>query len=133
MVSGFMSRADVRLEFGMMGLAYGPLHWDAYLLQRACKGAGTHEDLLTEVLLGRTNQEMFLLKQVYKEMFGRDLAAVIRGELSMKTERMFNMALAGTRDENPMVNHQAVMQDIEALYRAGPGKIGTVRRRQWQS
>lgn len=40
--------------------------------------------------------------------------------------RMFNMALAGTRDENPFVNHAQVQSDVDALNRAGPGKIGTV-------
>ena len=40
--------------------------------------------------------------------------------------RMFNMALSGTRDESTYVNQQLVQQDVEALYRAGPGKIGTV-------
>ena len=36
------------------------------------------------------------------------------------------MALSGQRDENPYVDHQKVQQDVEALYRAGQGKIGTV-------
>jgi annexin A7/11 len=36
------------------------------------------------------------------------------------------MALSGARDENPYVNHQQVEQDVDTLYRAGPGKIGTV-------
>jgi len=36
------------------------------------------------------------------------------------------MALSGTRDESTYVNQQLVQQDVEALYRAGPGKIGTV-------
>jgi len=39
---------------------------------------------------------------------------------------MFNMALSGQRDENPYVDQQRVQQDVEALYRAGQGKIGTV-------
>jgi annexin A7/11 len=39
---------------------------------------------------------------------------------------MFNMALSGGRDESPVVNHQLVHQDVEALFRAGPGQIGTV-------
>jgi annexin A7/11 len=41
-------------------------------------------------------------------------------------DRMFNMALSGQRDENPYVDQQRVQQDVEALYRAGQGKIGTV-------
>lgn len=36
------------------------------------------------------------------------------------------MAMSGQRDENPYVNQQQVQQDVEALYRAGQGKIGTV-------
>ena len=39
---------------------------------------------------------------------------------------MFNMALAGSRDENPYVDHKLVQDDVRTLYRAGPGKIGTV-------
>lgn len=39
---------------------------------------------------------------------------------------MFNMALAGTRDENPFVDHARVQDDVNTLTRAGPGKIGTV-------
>lgn len=65
----------------------GPLHGDLHLLNRACKGAGTHEDLLNEVLLGRSNEEMFLLKEGYRRVYGKDLVQVVRGELSMKTER----------------------------------------------
>lgn len=90
---------------------------------------------------------MHLLKEGYQRTYGKDLGAVIRGELSMKTERyvrvyswspgvdadsrvrvrrMFVMALAGTRDENPNVNPAAVQQDIQALHNAGTGRLGTV-------
>lgn len=54
---------------------------------QACVGAGTHEDLLNELLLGRTNQEIHLLKEGYQRTYGKDLVSVARGELSMKTER----------------------------------------------
>jgi annexin A7/11 len=76
-----------RLEYTLVLLSLGPLGGDIYLLNRACKGAGTHEDLLNEVLLGRSNEEMFLLKEGYKRTYGKDLTQVVRGELSMKTER----------------------------------------------
>lgn len=36
------------------------------------------------------------------------------------------MALSGSRDESTFVNQHQVQQDVEALYRAGAGKIGTV-------
>ncbi|BEI85239.1 hypothetical protein CcaverHIS002_0506400 [Cutaneotrichosporon cavernicola] len=113
------------LEYILRLKSLGPLGGDLWLIHRAGKGMGTHEDLLNETLLCRSNEEMFLLKEGFRRMYNKDLVSFIRGELSMKTERMFNMALSGTRDENPMVNHQQVQQDIETLYRAGPGKIGT--------
>ncbi|ORX37898.1 hypothetical protein BD324DRAFT_623703 [Kockovaella imperatae] len=113
------------LEYTLVLLSMGPLGGDVHLLHRACQGAGTHEDLLNEILLGRSNEEMFLLKQEYQRVHQKDLTQEVRGELSMKTERMFNMALSGQRDENPYVNHQLVQDDVQTLYRAGPGKIGT--------
>ena len=120
------SHTNNRLEYVLVLKALGPLGGDLHLLHRACKGIGTHEDLLNELLLGRTNEEIFHLKEGYKRVYGKDLVKVVQGELSMKTERLFNMAMSGTRDESPMVNHQLVQQDVEALYRAGAGKIGTV-------
>ena len=78
---------EIRLEYTLVLLSLGPLHGDLHLLQRACKGAGTHEDLLNEVLLGRTNEEIWLLKEGFQRMYHRDLVAVVRGELSMQTER----------------------------------------------
>ncbi|WVR08238.1 hypothetical protein IAU60_005285 [Kwoniella sp. DSM 27419] len=113
------------LEYTLVLLSLGPLGGDIYLLHRACDGAGTHEDLLNEILLLRTNEEMFYLKEGYRRVYGKDLTAIVRGELSMKTERMFNMALSGQRDEAPFVNQQLVQQDVESLYRFGPGKMGT--------
>ncbi|WWD20122.1 hypothetical protein CI109_104598 [Kwoniella shandongensis] len=113
------------LEYTLVLLALGPLGGDLHLLHRACRGVGTHEDLLNEVLLGRTNEEIFYLKDGYKRVYNQDLQATIKGELSMKTERMFNMALSGQRDESTFVNQQLVQQDVETLYRAGPGKVGT--------
>lgn len=79
--------ADTRLEYVLVLKALGPLGGDLHLLHRACAGIGTHEDLLNELLLGRTNQEIFMLKEGYRRVYGKDLVQVVRGELSMKTER----------------------------------------------
>lgn len=81
-------------EYGLRGLALGPLGFDVWLLHHACKGLGTNEDILTEVLVGRPNQEIEMLKAEYHRVYHHDLVHVIRGELSFKTERMFNMILA---------------------------------------
>lgn len=42
-------------EGALRAKVLGPLGYDVWLVHRACSGAGTHEDLLNEVLLCRTN------------------------------------------------------------------------------
>ena len=81
-------------EYGLRGLVLGPLGFDVWLLHRACAGAGTHEDILTEVLAGRSNEELEMIKAEYHRVYHKDLVHVVQKELSFKTERMFNMILA---------------------------------------
>jgi hypothetical protein len=85
--SWLIIETNSRLEYTLVLKALGPLGGDIYLLERACKGAGTHEDLLSEVLLGRSNQEIFLLKEGFRRVYNKDLVKTVQGELSMKTER----------------------------------------------
>ena len=47
----------------------------------------------------------------------------------LTTDRLFNMVLAAGRDETPYVDPTAVQNDVKSLYRAGQGKVGTVRHR----
>lgn len=105
------------------------------------------DSLLNEILLGRTNNEIYLLKSAYQAIYKKDLTQVVKGELSMKTERMvrssdvqsrvfsrllallcvtsqFIMALMGNRDESYQVNHQAVTHDVQSLHSAASG-MGT--------
>lgn len=108
------------------GLALGPLGCDVWLAHRAVDGAGTNEILLTELLLGRSNEELQLLIGAYQQTYRRSLVDSIRDDLSGKTKRLFTMALAASRppDHFP-VNPQQVESDVQALYKAGTGKIGT--------
>lgn len=45
--------------------------------------------LLTEMIIGRSNAEIHLLKAAYSAMYRKDLTQTVKGELSMKTERLF--------------------------------------------
>ncbi|CCG81416.1 Annexin XIV [Taphrina deformans PYCC 5710] len=113
-------------SFGLVGCASGPLDWDVALLHRAMQGLGTHEDLLTELLIGRSNGEINELKYAYEKKYHRSLQAAVQGDLSMKTERMFNMALTARRDEEYVPIDQARVQaDIHTLYGASSKRLGT--------
>lgn len=55
----------------------------------------TKEDLLTEVMLGRSNEEMRLLRSVYTQVAGKSLDAVIASELSFNVLKSENLGHAG--------------------------------------
>ncbi|XP_075070140.1 annexin A13 [Mixophyes fleayi] len=55
---------------------------DAKKLQKACKGMGTNEKAIIEILANRSSDQRQAIKQKYKTMFGKDLDAVLKSELS---------------------------------------------------
>ncbi|EDL29304.1 annexin A13 [Mus musculus] len=55
---------------------------DAKKLYKACKGMGTDEAAIIEVLSSRTSEERQQIKQKYKEKYGKDLEEVLNSELS---------------------------------------------------
>ncbi|KAF8064858.1 hypothetical protein FPV67DRAFT_1500437 [Lyophyllum atratum] len=120
------SETSGHFKKGIHALAVGPLAWDAELIRGALAGLGTKEEILTELILGRSSAEIRLLISAYRYKFSRDLVKEVKDDLSGKTERMFVMALTANRppDSTP-VNHDAVVKDVDALYQAGQGKIGT--------
>lgn len=109
-------------EGALRAKVLGPVGYDVWLIHRACDGAGTHEDLLNEVLLCRTNADMWTLKNAYRAVYGKAMEKVVEDELSMKTKRLFVMALQGTRQEdNAPVDHRLVEEDCRKLKAAARG------------
>ncbi|GLB44961.1 putative annexin repeats [Lyophyllum shimeji] len=104
---------------GIHALATGPLAWDIELLHKALDGVGTNEDLLTEILLGRTNEDVYRLTVGYKSKYGVDLAVKIKGDLSGKTEKLYLIALNANRPpDTAPVDQVAVNKDIDVLFEA---------------
>ncbi|OBS73928.1 hypothetical protein A6R68_15533, partial [Neotoma lepida] len=60
---------------------------DAKKLYKACKGMGTDEAAIIEVLSIRTSEERQQIKQKYKTKYGKDLEEVIKSELSGNFEK----------------------------------------------
>jgi annexin A7/11 len=113
-------------EEGLCAIIRGPLQQDVFLVHQASAGPGTNERLLNDVLLGRSNADLRAIKDLYHKTFHKSLESVLKGELSMKTERHFLMVLAANRNEEsaPVVPQQ-VDQDVMDLYRATEGMVGT--------
>lgn len=105
----------------------GPLEQDAHQLNDAIKGAGTKEDVLNDILLGRSNADMHAIKNEYQRVYRRSLEQDLKGDLSAKTEQLFVMVVAARRaEESAPVMPQNVEHDVSEVHRATSGsKLGT--------
>ena len=62
---------------------------DAETLRNAMKGFGTDEATLIKVVANRTNRQRQIIKEQYKQAFGRDLIDDLKSELHGKMEDAF--------------------------------------------
>jgi len=111
---------------GLVALVQGPLMHDVHSVHEAIKGLGTKESVLNDVLLGRSNADMRAIKQAYQETYRRALETDVKGDLSMKTERLFSMVMAATRSDEsaPVIPHE-LERDVTELHRAMDARVGT--------
>jgi annexin A7/11 len=113
-------------EEGLCAIIRGPLMQDVVLLHDAMSGPGTKERVLNDVLLGRSNADMKVIKETYRGTYRTNLETDVKADLSMKTERHFLMVLAANRnEESTPVNPQQIDQDVMEIYKATEGKMGT--------
>ena len=125
LIKDLKSETSGYFEDGLTGLARGPLDQDCHTVYEAIKGAGTKESALNDVLLGRSNADMNAIKQRYREIYRKPMETDVKGDLSMKTEQLFDMVMAARRaEESAPVNPQSVETDVQALYFATEGKAG---------
>lgn len=59
---------------------------DCEALHEAMKGLGTDEDLITGIITNRSNNQRQELKQMYAQMWGKDLEKALKSELGGKYE-----------------------------------------------
>lgn len=114
-------------EEGLVALVRGPLEQDVIYLHDAMAGPGTKESVLNDVLLARTNADLNAIKRLYHAKYKKTLEAAVKDELSLKTERMFDIVLLAQRaDESAQVFPQQLQSDVAELHRATEGtKMGT--------
>lgn len=109
----------------LLQLARGPLLADVWNVNRAIKGLGTKEDMLNDVLIGRSNADIQAIKLGYQEVFHKSMESDVEGDLSLKTKTMFQLVMRGSRtEESYPYNPGEVRRDAEAIHQATRG-VGT--------
>ncbi|KAF4150317.1 Annexin [Phytophthora infestans] len=100
---------------------------EAQILRDATKGMGTTESLIVQILSGRTNEEMNILKRTYFDLVGKDLAVTLNSELSGDFRKVVMALLQSSQEPYNPTTHNAAKAEEEAvaLYRAGQGRLGT--------
>ncbi|KAL3662508.1 hypothetical protein V7S43_012363 [Phytophthora oleae] len=100
---------------------------EAQILRDATKGMGTTESLIVQILSGRTNEEMNILKRTYFDLVGKDLAVTLNSELSGDFRKVVMAVLQSSQvPYNPAIHNAAkAEEEAIALYKAGQGRLGT--------
>ncbi|KAA0190505.1 Annexin [Fasciolopsis buskii] len=131
----------------MKMLLMEPEYICARALYKAMKGAGTKESVIVEVLCTATNNEIRAIKSAYLKVLSdegqkdasRTLESDIEDDLSGCLKHLCIALLQADRDElsesqvqqvlkqgvRSVVNMELVQKDIEELYDAGTGRLGT--------
>lgn len=103
----------------LLQIARGPLIGDCYALKSAVKGAGTKEDILDDILVGRSNADINAIKAEYQRQFHTSLEADLRSDLSAGTEQLFVMIVSARRNEDSVpVIPQEIEKDVTDIQNA---------------
>lgn len=105
-----------------------PIHdAEAFMILKGTKGLGTDEDVLLEILGGRTDEELTILKKAYFNMASLDLSNTVHGETSGDLRKMLTFSLQGLTEEFDSSIHteEKAYEDAEIFYEAGQGSWGT--------
>jgi annexin A7/11 len=122
LIKDIKSETSSWFEEALCAIARGPLLQDAYAVDKAVNGLGTKEILLDDVLIGRSNADINAIKQAYQQMFGKDMAKDVLGDLSLETRKMYEYVLSAKRAEEsvPCLPHE-IEQKVDRLQQAIKG------------
>jgi len=105
----------------LVQLCTDPAELDAELVREAVKGIGTNETELTEIICTRSPAELKAMCDAYERKYQRNLEGDVKSDTGGDLRKVYCACLAANRGSR----QQNVDADVEALHKAGPGKIGT--------
>ncbi|KAG4083923.1 Annexin [Neocallimastix lanati (nom. inval.)] len=120
-LSDTLSKELIIGNFGLlcMGLAVPILEYDLTCVHEAMNGwFGANDSVLIEVLVGRTEKDMGIIKTAYVAKYGKEIEDDVREHLSGDFRNLF-LAILSEKESNDEFNYE---EDVETLYQAGDGK-----------
>lgn len=121
-----LMKSEFSGDFGnaLQLLSLPPHMAECTMIHKACKGIGASVNIVWSIMLGRTNEEIDLLKKTFFKMYDKDLGKLLASELRGNMERLvFNAMQGGEEKYDPQFhNEEKAKEDAEALYKLGQGK-----------
>jgi len=96
---------------------------DAMLVNKAVKGLGTDEDLLSEVLCTRSPNELKQIGEHYMRLYKKDMGQAVYSDVSGDLLKVYRTILTSPREDTKPDSQ--LESDVKTLYAAGEGKWGT--------
>jgi len=121
LVKDFTDETSGKFRDVLIAICQDPADLDAKLVRQAVKGLGTDESLLSEIICTRTPSELKACAESYQRQFSRNMEGDIKGDTSGDLAKVYVACLSANRGTRA----GDVGADVEALYKAGAGKIGT--------
>jgi annexin A7/11 len=127
LIKDLESETSGDFEVALCAVARGPLIQDTWAVNKAVAGLGTNEELLDDVLVGRSNADMNAIKNKYRQIYGKDMVKELLDDLSGDTKTMYSYILAAQRAEEsaPCIPHE-IDQKVDRIQEATKGRtVGT--------
>ena len=99
----------------ILGCLLSKVDFDASEINRAIKGAGTNEELLSEIIATRRSRHIAHVRDRYKTLYGETLDEAIKGDTSRYYEKILVAIIQGKRSDNPYPNSQKMKEMVEKL------------------
>ncbi|GIQ85083.1 annexin [Kipferlia bialata] len=96
---------------------------DAKYIRKACKGAGTDNQMMMDIVLARNAAELKAIAAAYEHLYHRDMKEDILNDMDGKLKRVFIAALSMGREFGP-ADPSRLESDVEELHDAFKG-LGT--------
>ncbi|CAK9296931.1 unnamed protein product [Gordionus sp. m RMFG-2023] len=103
----------------LVALMMPAAEYDAQQIRKSIKGFGTNFDLLIEILLTRSPNQLKAITEAYKKLFKKDIVSDIKGDTNRKVQDFLVKIAQAQRDSSRQTDPAAALRDAEKLLKGG--------------